>query len=560
MAGILGEPPQLGKGSALWGWTGAGMVLALGAGAGLALEARGPVGVGQEPQAAWLLVNGVSQPPLLGLSRQAQLQRLRGPERLAHLQALAATLRAGGAQRVTTLWLPGAVSFVASSAQVEALRRLSLPAGASIQPDQAIMLPRLQQGGAEEMPGSMQVDAARWNLDQLNAPALWAEGGTGGGAVVASLDSGADGEHQALQGGFRGGAADWLNLVDASPAPVDDTGHGTASLALAVGRDIGGSPLGVAPGASWIAARMFKNGSSSMSLAHAALQWVLDPDGNAATDDAPDVVLLSWWLEGSTQVCVHDLDTDLDALLAAGIAVVAAAGNTGPGAATSVSPASHPGVLSVGAVDAGMTLASFSALGPSACGGDYPSFVAAGVTVETADLSLGGILPTALTSVSGTSFAAPHVAGALALLRESAPGAAVSSLAQALAESSVDLGVAGVDSSYGVGLPNIWLAVQGVPQDLPPVGGEDTASARRGRSISIAVLQNDLDPEGALVPDSVRLERPPTQGTAVVLEGGLIGYTAGRTARGSDSLTYSVSDAGGQNSGPVLVTVQIQSR
>ena len=111
-----------------------------------------------------------------------------------------------------------------------------------------------------------------------------------------------------------------------------------------------GSQVGTAPGASWIAARVFDDaGASTLSGLHAAFQWLLDPDGDPATDDAPDVVNASWVL-GSAPSCNLALQPDVQALRAAGILPVFAAGNFGSGASSSASPANYPESCSVGAV------------------------------------------------------------------------------------------------------------------------------------------------------------------------------------------------------------------
>jgi subtilisin family serine protease len=96
---------------------------------------------------------------------------------------------------------------------------------------------------------------------------------------------------------------------------------------------------------------------------------------------------------------------------ASGIAVVFSAGNDGPGIATSTSSNNYTETFAVGAVDGSSTVPLFSSRGPSACdGGLYPTVVAPGVNVMTADLTFGGILAASYAHVSGTSFAAPHVA------------------------------------------------------------------------------------------------------------------------------------------------------
>ena len=103
--------------------------------------------------------------------------------------------------------------------------------------------------------------------------------------------------------------------------------------------------------------------------------------------------------------------TRIQALKAAGIAVVFAAGNDGPAASTSESPANYPESVAVGAVDRSNLVADFSSRGPSACGtGVYPTLAAPGVHIETTGLNNTTVV------ADGTSFSSPHVAGVMALL------------------------------------------------------------------------------------------------------------------------------------------------
>ena len=107
----------------------------------------------------------------------------------------------------------------------------------------------------------------------------------------------------------------------------------------------------------------------------------------------------------------------------ADIAVVFSGGNEGPLPATSISPANYPESLAVGATDSNRNIVNSSSRGPSACdGSSYPEIVAPGLNVRTADLTFGGLFPDSYVNVSGTSFSAPHVSGAIALLHSAFPG------------------------------------------------------------------------------------------------------------------------------------------
>jgi len=294
--------------------------------------------------------------------------------------------------------------------------------------------------------------APEWNLLLVRAPELWSLGYTGEDVVVATLDTGVDSLHPDLGGRWRGGSNSWFDPYGQQPLPADTDGHGTRTMGVIVGGDSGGTAIGVAPGAQWIAARIFDNqGVAQLSAVHAAFQWLLDPDGDPATDDAPEVVNNSWMLTGSEGQCVSEFQPDLDALRAAGMIVVFAAGNSGPDPDTSTAPANNLGAVAVGAVDASLAIARFSSRGPSGCPSEsFPTVVAPGVDVVSTDLSYGGM---ALYSThSGTSLAAPHVSGVAALLLSAFPDLSPEQVDHALARGAQDLGAAEADDDYGAGV------------------------------------------------------------------------------------------------------------
>jgi bacillopeptidase F len=363
---------------------------------------------------------------------------------------------------VKTLW---GVNAVALQARPEVIYELSgHPNVESIQLDRAVHKNEiLLQSFAPPQP----------NIAQVGASDLWPLGYHGQGAVVALMDTGADVNHPDLAGRWRGGTNSWLDPYNVHPLlPFDDDGHGTGVLGIMVGGDFSGSTIGAAPLAKWIAAKMFNDdGFTFYSVIHQVFQWFLDPDDDPDTDDAPDVVNGSWGFEDPTLVgqCVNvfpaDFQPEIDALNAAGIAVVFAAGNAGPNPATSISPANYPGVIAVGAVNSQndiwvQTATTGSGRGPSACDGRiYPDVVAPGVGVKTSDLSFGGLPNYA--SGTGTSFSAPHASGALALLRSAFPAATLGQLKAALTGSAVDLPASapdGPDNAYGNGLVDAQAA------------------------------------------------------------------------------------------------------
>ncbi|WP_457206237.1 S8 family serine peptidase [Nocardioides sp. P5_C9_2] len=324
---------------------------------------------------------------------------------------------------------------------------------------------------------------AESNVATVQAPAVWQSGDTGEGVVVATLDSGVDGTHPDLADRWRGGADSWYDPYGEHPTvPTDLSGHGTATLGVILGGDSGGTSIGIAPGATWIAARIFNDrGASTTTAVHQAFQWVLDPDHDATTADAPQVVNGSWSL-GAGPGCDLTFQPDVQLLRAAGILPVFAAGNFGPGTGSSVSPANYPESLSVGAVDGTGPVWSASSRGPSACGGrtrSFPDLVAPGVGVVTDDRF--GLQQT----VSGTSIAAPHAAGALALLLAGAPGLTPDQQWSALTGTAVDLGVPGPDDVYGHGRLDV-AAARAWAQDPPDSTGPSTGGLLVSPRVSAA--------------------------------------------------------------------------
>jgi bacillopeptidase F len=246
-------------------------------------------------------------------------------------------------------------------------------------------------------------------------------------------------------------------------------------MALMVGGNAGGFDIGVAPDALWIAAKVFNDArQSDLAKLHQGFQWVLDPDGDTSSADAPAIVNNSWNLQSTVDQCNQEFAPDITALRAAGIAVVFAAGNYGPDEATSASPANDLGSLSVGAVDSAASVTGFSSRGPSACGdGLYPGVAAPGKDVLTAGLTSNGLNPENYAFGTGTSFAAPHVAGALALLKGAFPDASISELERAVNEGAFDLGAAGPDNDSGAGLLDLVEAYFLLSGLVPPPADAD---------------------------------------------------------------------------------------
>ena len=291
-------------------------------------------------------------------------------------------------------------------------------------------------------------DPAEPNIEHIRAPELWSLGYFGQGVVVGVADTGFQWDHPALVGEYRGVAGDhayaWHDAVhDAgpgnpcgsdSPVPCDDEGHGTGTAGLAVGDGGPGNRIGAAPGATLIGCRNMDLGVGTPERYVECFEWLLAPtdaaDANPRPDLGADVINNSWTCppsEGCTDPEV--LRAAVEAVRAAGVAVVFAAGNDGSVAGgdpvcftVDEAPAIYASAITVGATWLDDTIASFSSVGPVAADGSNrikPDLTAPGVSLRTA--APGSRYAEAF---SGTSGAAPQVAGAIALLWSAMPGLA----------------------------------------------------------------------------------------------------------------------------------------
>ena len=393
----------------------------------------------------------------------------------ANIRAFLAVGRAQGAvSRVEPFWI---FNGLAVTATLEVVHQLAArPDVQSVTPDRMIPAPAPNLVGVAPEP----------NISLVEAPALWNLGYQGQGVVVANMDTGVDATHPDLASRWRGGTNSWYDPNGQHPTtPTDVNGHGTQTMGVMVGGGGGGTSIGIAPEARWIAAKIFNDqGKATTSGIHQGFQWLLDPDGNPNTADAPNVVNNSWAISGTS--CSLDFQTDLRSLRAAGILPVFAAGNSGPSASTSVSPANNPEAFAVGATDTSDTIFSGSSRGPSACGEPptvFPELVAPGVNILSSDLYGGYITST------GTSLAAPHVAGVLALLLSARPNASPEQQANALERGAVDLGGAGADNTFGYGRLDALAAYTwlGSHPDFTLTTSPFTASALPGGDVMYTV-------------------------------------------------------------------------
>ncbi|MGW9130334.1 S8 family peptidase [Streptomyces sp. NPDC055681] len=256
------------------------------------------------------------------------------------------------------------------------------------------------------------------SVPQIGAPAAWQAGYTGKGVKIAVLDTGVDATHPDLQGQVLA-----EKNFSASADAVDRFGHGThvASIAAGTGAKSDGKFKGVAPDAKLLNGKVLDdNGYGEDSGILAGMEW--------AAEQGADIVNLS--LGGADSPEIDPLEAEVNKLSAEkGLLFAIAAGNEGEGGAGTVgSPGSADAALTVGAVDDNDKLAEFSSRGPRIGDGAIkPDVTAPGVDI-TAAAAPGSVIdqevgqnPPGYLTISGTSMATPHVAGAAALLKQEHP-------------------------------------------------------------------------------------------------------------------------------------------
>lgn len=276
---------------------------------------------------------------------------------------------------------------------------------------------------------------------QIGAPAAWQAGIDGAGSTVAILDTGVDAEHPDLVGRISA----TKDFTGSSYGTNDMVGHGThvASTIAGTGAASGGKERGVAPGAKLIIGKVLgDSGGGWDSDIIQGMQW--------AVASHADVVSMSLGSTAPATTCDDPIAQAVDELSRSSKSLfVIAAGNMGSRQNTVSSPGCAPSALTVGAVDDKNATAYFSSRGPVGVSHLVkPEIAAPGVDILAA--AAGGRGLYAYRTMSGTSMATPHVAGAAALAKEANPSLTGAEI-KALLTSSADPTVAGPAQEVGTG-------------------------------------------------------------------------------------------------------------
>ena len=344
------------------------------------------------------------------------------------------------------------------------------------------------------------------SVPMTGAPQAWQAGWTGAGVKVGVIDTGIDQTHPDLAGHVAA-----ARNFTGDPDALDRVGHGTHVASTIAGSAAAsqGRYKGVAPGAALYSAKVCTLDGCPESAIIAGMTWAAEQGVKVANlslggPDSPDTDPIEATL------------TDLTHRY--GVLFVVAAGNDGLGGESTInSPGDVTEALTVGAVTKSGELAEFSSRGPRAGdAGIKPDLTAPGVGIVAARSSTSDLYPDdenpQYTSLSGTSMATPHVAGAAAVLAQQHPGWSpeqIKNTLMAAAEPSPAIGV----YEQGAGFVDIARAI-GQPVTSAPASvafERDTAeqkstityanSSATARTLAVALDARDAD--GAPAPDGL---------------------------------------------------------
>ncbi len=303
------------------------------------------------------------------------------------------------------------------------------------------------------------VDKYTYGLQKLNLPQLnklYPEL-NGQGITVGIIDTGIESNHKIL----ADKKITFKDYISNNNTPYDNQGHGTHVAGTISGTGTTSDIVGLAPKVSLLVAKAFsKYGGSEDKDLLLAMQWMADPDQNPNTDDSADILSCSWTVDAilkNENPNEEPFCLAVDQLQKLGIYSIFAAGNDGPGISTILAPGACANAITVAATDNQDKIADFSSKGPimwKTTSTLKPDISAPGVDIYSSYLG------NSFRYKSGTSMAVPHIAGALALILQASKNNPLVNPKEVLLSSTVDLGPAGFDTSYGMGRLDILTAIQ----------------------------------------------------------------------------------------------------
>ncbi|MFB9247503.1 S8 family serine peptidase [Sphaerisporangium melleum] len=393
---------------------------------------------------------------------------------------------------------------------------------------------------------------------QIGAPEVWSGGDTGEGVDVAVLDTGIDAEHPDLVGQVESSAS----FVPGEEV-TDRNGHGThvASTIAGTGAASGGKEKGVAPGADLHIGKVLDNGGSGYT------SWIIEGMEWATRDEKAKIVSMS--LGSGPTDGTDPLSQAVNALSAeTGALFTIAAGNAGPAAGTVGAPGAADAALTVGAVDGADAIADFSSRGPRLVDGALkPEITAPGVGVLAARSQYATQGEGDYLTLSGTSMATPHVAGAAALLAAAHPdwtGAQLKDALVSTAKATPDLGpydggsgrldIAGTAKSTVFASGTAYLGIHPLGEDSgTPPRREVSYTNTSGSPVTLDLTLDAPEAPGGLFALSATTITVPAGGQATVtVSANLTGVAAKRTYTG-------VIEARGAGTPPVRTVIGVST-
>jgi len=289
----------------------------------------------------------------------------------------------GRAEGMSCFWLANAISV---NVEASAIRELALQPNIhsiSLDAEQVMISP---MAGEETR--------SLWGLSRIKSKDVNGKGFSGQGITVVVTDTGINLNHPAFAAG-QIVAAKCKSFVSGEATVEDGHGHGTHCAGTIASRD-----YGVAPQANIIGVKVLSSGGSGT--------WEGVQKGVEYAATVGDVISMS--LGGTASSTPNVVETAVKNAITSGVVVVIAAGNSGSAPKTIGTPGVVREAITVGAIQEGDSLASFSSRGPSVYGDAKPEIVAPGVNVLSSWKNGG------TNTISGTSMATPHVAGLCALI------------------------------------------------------------------------------------------------------------------------------------------------
>jgi subtilisin family serine protease len=443
------------------------------------------------------------------------------------------------AELIYSLWISNVITAMASKELIYELSQRSDIDRIDWDEERNLLMAQesVLEGGDDSPEGTLEIT---YNVNIMNVPAVWALGFQGQGVVVAVLDTGVNYNHADLESHMWTHPSypnhGW-NFIENNNDPMDYQSHGTHCAGTVASDGTAGSQAGMAPLAQIMALKILNNsGGGTESGVWAGIQF--------AIDYGADVLSLSLGWQQSWGPDRLTWRNTFNNALAAGVISAVAAGNEGtsPGVPNNLRtpgdvppPWLHPdqtttggisGVVSVGATNSSDVIASFSSRGPVTWQtvspfNDYPynpgmgllrpDVTAPGVDVKSCShTNNNGYL-----TMSGTSMATPGVAGVMALLLSKNPNLTPAEISMALELTSVDLGTAGKDNTYGTGRVNALAAINYVNYPGPVysshsiVDPNSNGQIEAGESILLSIeMYNGSDTPRTNVNVSISTDSP----------------------------------------------------